>query len=166
MNFQTATSTQVAEYFGMTDAGNGFQAVDTKGRRHFITDLRAQGMKERVKKTKADVKKELAKNAKNANASDTLLFLNTEFDFHWSIRESQPGADLDDLGLKFYVICGANDHVSIDVTSDFFSEDTMQGLFADYKIREGKRKKGSVLIEGINRDELVNIVKYAIEKHS
>ncbi|CAL9958986.1 inhibitor of host transcription [Vibrio phage D479] len=163
-NFQTATNEQVAAYFGLTLSSNGFTAVDEKGRASYLTDLRTKMRQEANRGAKAAAKKVEIKAAKNANIEEALLWLNTEFDFEWKIRETQPGAELEDL--RFYVVVGAGETYGINIVSEVFTAQMMEHFYADYKFNTKHGKKGAILINGgLSQDQLVELINDAIERH-
>ncbi len=164
INSQNATNAQIAEHFGMTADPSGMPyAIDNKGRRYYITDLRTRLRKEaKTKKTR----KARAVTQKIAlpSAEEHLAMLNTEFsEYHWFIRESQPGLDIEELGLKFYFIGGAGVH-QLNIRSKNFSSKELNNFYADKKILKGHKGVGSITIGSLSYDEVVSIASDIIEK--
>lgn len=166
MNHTTLTNEQVAAHFGMTLMANGFQAREGR-HTHFITDLRTRLRQEAGRKSKADAKKMENKVAKTANIEETVLLLNTEFDFPWAIRETQPGATLEEIGLRFYVVVGHGETYGLNIVSDVFTAQMMEHFYADQKFNKKHGKKGAILINGgLSQQQLFDLINDAIERHT
>ncbi|CAM0054609.1 inhibitor of host transcription [Vibrio phage D485] len=164
LNAQTATNAQIAEFYGMTlDLSGMPYALDAKSRRHYITDLRSKFRKEAAKKTSRKVATATRK-IELPSAEEHLAMLNTDFTEHqWFIRESQPGLDISELGLRFYFIGGANIH-QLNIRTKHFSNKELENFYANKKILKGHKGTGSVTIGSLSYEEVVQIAQDMIEK--
>ncbi|ALP47101.1 hypothetical protein phiST2_0306 [Vibrio phage phi-ST2] len=163
MNVQSLTNEQLAARYNMTVDSNGFQAVDDKGRRHYLTDLRQKAMKEAKTKRTSKVKAAASKIAL-PTAEENLARLNGDFTEHqWFIRESQPGLDIEELGLRFYFIGGHERH-QLNIRTKHFSNKELNNFYADKKILKAHKGTGSITIGSLSYDEVVEIANDIIEK--
>ncbi len=163
MNAQSMTNAQVAAHFNMTVAANGFQAIDEKGRSHFLTDLRQQAMK--AAKTKRTAKVRAAsKKIALPTAEENLARLNGDFtEYQWFIRESQPGLEIEELGLRFYFIGGVVNH-QLNIRTKNFSNKELNNFYANKKILKGHKGTGSITIGSLTYEEVIEIAQDIIER--
>lgn len=151
----TITNSKLAEMFNVKIADNGFHAIDERGRRLFLTDLRQQAIKT------------LKKNANKKplpTADENLHRLNADFTEHqWFIRETQPGLEVEELGLRFYFIGGATNH-QLSISSTLLSAKDLRNLYANKKILNGHKGKESITIGALSYDEVIEITQDVISK--
>ncbi|AJT61042.1 inhibitor of host transcription [Vibrio phage ValKK3] len=160
MNVQSLTNEQLAAYFNMTVDSNGFQAVDEKGRRHYLTDLRQKAMK--AAKTKK-ARKVRAEAQPKATAEELLAELQSESSDFWEIRESQPGMDSEEHGLNVYVTTGLPDSHRVMIRSSVLSNkelDRELGHLNPAKHKEvQRRKKSTIIFSNRSAKEIVEIIE-------
>lgn len=159
LNATTATNAQIAEHFEMTADPSGMPyAFDAKGRRHFITDLRTRLRKEATKKKAAKVRKEAAPTLSADELLAELQPLSTDF---WSIRESQPGCDIESHGMQVYVTAGAADKHRVMIRSNVVTKKEIEREFGNRMSKMPERvnrKKATLIISGISTSEIVEII--------
>ncbi|AAQ64131.1 hypothetical protein KVP40.0060 [Vibrio phage KVP40] len=160
MNAQSMTNAQIAELFDMTVDANGFQAVDAKGRRHYLTDLRQKAMK--AAKTKK-ARKVRAEAQPKATAEELLAELQSESSDFWEIRESQPGMDSEEHGLNVYVTAGLPDRHRVMIRSSVLTNkelDRELGYLNPSKQKEEqRRKKSTIIFSNRSAKEIVEIIE-------
>ncbi|AGN30109.1 hypothetical protein VPFG_00107 [Vibrio phage nt-1] len=164
MNAQTMTNEQIAKLFDMKLSSNGFQAIDKKGRGHFLTDLRQRVMKAEKTKAKATKTRKVREEQEpSVSAEDLLHELQSESSDYWFIRDTQPGMDSLTHGLNVYVSAGKPDHHRLIVRSNQLSMkeiDRELGYLNPRKQEEGHhRAKTTVFFSNKTAKEIVEIVE-------
>ncbi|AUR85820.1 hypothetical protein NVP1081O_085 [Vibrio phage 1.081.O._10N.286.52.C2] len=150
----TMTPEQIAAHFDMTVMSNGFQAIDKNNRMHFLSDLRSQLRKASSKKAN--------KKAVLPTAQENIMRLNADFsEYNWFIRDTQPGLDIEKLGLRLYFIGGVNVH-QLNIRSTLFSTKELNKMFESNKVLKNHTGKGSVTIGSLSYDEVVHITNKII----
>lgn len=158
----TITNSKLAEMFNVKIADNGFHAIDERGRRLFLTDLRQQAIK--TLKKNANKKPRTINKTPLPTADENLHRLNADFTEHqWFIRETQPGLEVEELGLRFYFIGGATNH-QLSISSTLLSATDLRNLYANKKILNSHKGKESITIGSLSYDEVIEITQDVISK--
>lgn len=142
-------------------------AEDSKGRRHFLTDLRTKFVKKANTKASNIKSREKNKGKMQENIEDFFVELDRAFpEFNVLIRETQPGIDLSDLGFNVYCIISPFGKHQVSMYSKLFNREELIKEFGYYKHRKNEdNKTGGLCITGVTFDEIVEIINQAIEIH-
>ncbi|CAM0043758.1 inhibitor of host transcription [Vibrio phage F86] len=161
MNAQNMTNEQIAAHFDMTVDTTGMPyAYDAKGRRHFITDLRTRVRKEATKKK---ARKVAAEKAPKVSAEELLAELQVSSDDAWAIRESQPGFDVESLGMNVYITAGYEDKHRLMIRSSVVTLKEIEREFGHMRINSQKeavhRNKATMIVSGLSVKEIVDTIE-------
>lgn len=130
----------------------GFQAIDSKGRAKFLSDLRQEYIKLNKKKTPVATKAH--------NIED--IFESLKYDVpsaNVMIRNTQPGFEITELDIKAYCIVGASRH-SISFSTKFDKE--VKAALCEYKIR--KNSNSGVIIGSLTYNEMLECINIVINE--
>lgn len=171
MNISNITAAMIEEHFGVKVNAENATAIDAKGRIKYVSDLRALLFKElKSKKPKKSVRI-APSNEENANggALQVLNELITRFgEYEPTIRKTQPGFDVEDLGLKFYIISSTNgqDHVMLNIASEEFSRNDLKKLLLpENALSPSGDAENKLTIGNLTTDEACSFISRCITAH-
>lgn len=158
------TNQQIEEHFNVKVI-NEFSAEDEKGRRKYLSDLRTQYAKEVNNKAKESKKAKQRPSLVKERVQDVFVELDRIFEGHnVLIRESQPGLDLEEIGLQVYVMVAPYGKYRMSMSSKIFSAEEMKEDFAHYRIAK-KESNTDITVQSLEFDEMVEVIKQAIQLH-
>lgn len=168
------TNEQIANHYDMK-IEDSLYAVDSKGRRKFLTDLRVLLAREMTNKSKAEAKKleiqaekAVHKQQLKEAAQDLFVELDRTYqDLEVIMRNSQPGFNLKDLGVKIYCIASMSGKHIVSCTSSKYDSKFLEESFSNRKFYDKKDVKTSAITIPTNSyEDLVEVINRIIMIHN
>lgn len=163
MQASMVSNAQIEQFFNV-QVLDSIYAVDEKGRRSFLTDLRQKFVKVAKKKTTAKKVKVDNSARKADNISDMFVSLERRFtESNVVMREVQCGIDGEEF--KVYCIMGGTSVHCVNIESKMFNRAELEELFTGWSFHK-KESKNGITINKLSFDDVLEVVGLAIEYHN
>lgn len=166
MNASQVTNEQIVSHF-QVEILDSIYAIDGKGRRKFLTDLRTQFAKEFKKKEFVSKKKYAQTMSKGDNINDVFVALDRQFAEKYGVlmREIQPGLKCESLGFNVYCIVGHNpSNLCVNMDSTTFDRKELENIFSGYSMHKRDAKAG-ITINKLDVAGLIEVIQKMIDIH-